>query len=127
MIEPNLVFFGVFGNLGTGTYYCSPGTLKDTTVPSAAVFVPVIQNMTLIQGSLRFSSALPVGCTAVCTVYKNNVATAFTLTVNAGGTTASSLSTVSVDYANGDVYDVRVVISGVSAGTNSFVLSLGWY
>ena len=127
MIEPTLVFFGVFGNLGTGTYYCSPGSLKDTTVPSAAVFVPVIQNMTLVQGSIRFSSALPTGCTAVCTVYKNNVATAFTLTVNSGGTTASNISTVSVDHTSGDVYDVRVVISGASAGNNSFVLSLGWY
>ncbi len=127
MIEPNLVFFGVFGNLGTGTYYCSPGTLKDTTVPAAAVFVPVIQNMTLVQGSIRFSTALPAGCTAVATVYKNDVASLFTLTVSPGGTTASNVSTISVDCSSGDVYDVRVVISGVSAGTNSFVLSLGWY
>jgi len=127
VVEPNLVFFGVFGNLSTGTYYLAPGTLKDTTLPGSAVTIPVIQNMCLIQGSINFSSTLPVGCTATITVYKNGIATSFILTVSAGQTMASSAGTLSVDFSNGDNYHVEMVISGASAGTNSAVLSLGWY
>ena len=72
----------------------------------------------------KFDGTLDVSNYIVLTVYKNNVATGLTLTLNSTGST--SLSSVSVRFTTSDILDIRLQTVG-NPGTGSFIADVSIY
>ncbi len=125
--EGAITHFGTTGNYTNGTtYYLVPGFVKQGDLPASYFGIPVTQNMILFSGTFQSSPAVPTGCTAKLTAYKNNVATDMSMTILAGQTLASN-TTQSVDYTKGDTFDFRLVASGSNFNNYNFAASVAFY
>jgi hypothetical protein len=125
--EGAITHYGTTGNFSSGTtYYLVPGFVRQGDLPTSRFGIPVTQNMILFSGTFQSSPAVPTGQSVKLTTYKNNVLTDFSMNIVAGQTLASNV-TQSVDYRRGDMFDIRMVVSGGNFNNADFAASVAFY
>ena len=129
-VEPQAIIFGMIGNPGGNlTYYLVPGIVPIGSISTNSVNrfpITFQQNTICISIYMKFTGALTGTITATMTVYKNNVATPLTLTLNSTSGNSASLTTKSEIFLTTDDFDVRFITVG-NPGTGTFYGSVGIY
>lgn len=125
--EGAVTHFGTTGNFTSDTtYYMVPGFVRKGDLPTSTFGIPVTQNMILFSGTFQTSPVMPVGHSVKLSIYKNNTLTDVSMTISAGQTLASN-TTQSVDFRQGDLFDVRFVPSGGNLNNRDFAASVAFY
>lgn len=124
--EGAITHYGTTGNAQSGTtYFLVPGYSTINNLPASRFPIPVTQNMIMFSGTFQCGTAVPTGHSVKLSVYKNDAITDLSMTLLAGATLASNV-TQSVDFARGDLLDVRMVPAGGNINTN-FAASFAFY
>jgi len=126
-VESNTVTFGIIGNPASNTTYnLVPGTISIGSLPGSPFEIPVVQNMILFNGVIRFTGTISVGQSVSLHVHKNNNPTpVYTITLNQGETTKIN-NLQSVDFIQGDTFYAELVTVG-NPGTGTFTATLAFY
>jgi len=127
LTQSSTMTFGVIGNPGANTTYnLVPGTLVIGDLPATPLDIPVISTTILFSGIIRFTGTIGVGVSVTFNVYKNaSVSPSFSITLNAGEST-KQLSTISVNFLNGDSYRTTLVTVG-NPGAGTFTSAVQFY
>lgn len=127
-IEPCVITFGTLGNIGIGTYNLAPGGIIGVgSLPATLFSLALVQNTCIFRGVMEVQPAVPVGATVVATLFRNGVATLFTMTLTAGQTVVTNITT-NVDYNTNDTYAMRAVVSGAGlTNPSTLVVQVGLY
>lgn len=120
------VYFGVSGNLSSGTYNLVPGVTSLAGLPASPFAFGFIQKLNLINLSLRINPALQGAETVTFTLYKNNVATPLTLTANSASVYPLKMENDSFVINTTDTIDARLVVSG-NPTTGTFIAQCELY
>lgn len=119
--------FGATGNFqATETYFLLPGVPKLGELPTSPIQLPRGGNTVLFNGLLKVVPALTGTRTVRLTLFKNNVATLFTILANAASSTVL-LDTISVDYKAGDTYDLRILIGPNNLNNHTIITDISFY
>lgn len=126
-VEPCVITFGTLGNIGIGTYNLAPSVIGTGSLPANLFSIVLVQNTCIFRGVLEVQPAVPVGATVVATLFRNGVATLFTMTLTAGQTVVTNITT-NVDYNTNDNYAMRAVVSGAGlTNPSTLVVQVGLY
>lgn len=121
------IVFAVIGNLGNNkVHYLVPGSFQQNNLPSAPLLIPITQNTILISSSISYTENVAAPKQIYADVYKSTdlVTPVYTITLSAG--TVVTLTTKSVDFAQGDLYFVTVTTVG-NTWNGTFSLTLTFY
>jgi hypothetical protein len=119
-VSPANTFIGIVGNPANNTtYYCLPSLLPIANISTSTPYpITFIRNTIIFAIYIKWTGTLSGGATVTMTIYKNNSATALTLTLS-GSTGSASLLTKSVLFTTTDTMDIRFITSG-NVGTGTF-------
>jgi len=126
-VEPCVITYGTFGNIGIATYNLVPSIVAPGSLPASLFSIGLIQNTCIFRGLLEVNPAVPVGGTVTATLFRNGSPTSFVMTLTAGQTVVNNITT-NIDYNTPDTYAIRAVVSG-SGLTNpsTLVVQIGLY
>jgi hypothetical protein len=99
------------------TYYLVPGIVPIANISTSTAY-PITYQQTIIVYSIymKFSGTIGGGQSVTFRIYKNNVATALTVTLTATGSVSKTTS--SVTFSTTDTLDARfITVGNVGSGT----------
>ncbi len=109
---------------GTAAQYMQPGAISSTTRTDANTRVPMPTPGVIDGMAVSVGTAPGVGNSRIYTLYKNGSSTALTVTIS-GTNTTGNMTGAAISFANTDVWNLRLEITGTPASTQSN-LSLDW-